>query len=75
MRTIFQWNAKRQPSNTIAVRLGRHGELEIAAPFGLDDLFDGIWRRNPRRVTVREYRARLERKRPGQRWRGITVVD
>jgi uncharacterized protein len=64
-----------ETASAIAVRVSHRGELEIAAPFGLDDLLDGIWRRNPRRVTLREYRARVERKQPTQRWRGITVVN
>lgn len=57
----------------VAVRL-RDDVLEIAAPLGLDDLLDGVWRRNPRRVTVDEYRRRLARKRPEARWPGVRVV-
>ncbi len=46
---------------------------DVAAPYGLDDLLDGVWRRNPTRVTTEEYRSRLERKRPRLVWPGVRV--
>jgi len=50
------------------------GGIEIAAPYGLDDLLDGLYRRNPDRVTEEEYERRLARKNPTQRWPGVRVV-
>jgi hypothetical protein len=52
----------------VAVRLRADDVMEIIAPLGLRDLFDMVWRRNPRRVSVAEYRWRLGRKRVAERW-------
>lgn len=56
-----------------------HAALDIAAPYGLDDLLDGIWRRNRNRdfnrVTDVDYGARIERKQPHRRWPGVVVLD
>jgi hypothetical protein len=49
--------------------------LEICAPLELDDLLDGVWRRNPRRITVELSRARLLRHDPVRRWPGVRVVE
>ena len=68
-------------ATTIAVRMRADDEsaLDIAAPYGLDDLLDGIWRRNLNRdynrVTDADYLARLERKHPHERWPGVVVLD
>jgi hypothetical protein len=58
----------------VAVRLSLVGRLEICAPHGLDDLLNGVWRRNPTRVSVEEYRRQLARKQPAVRWPGVRVV-
>jgi hypothetical protein len=58
----------------VAVRLTPDGKMELCAPYGLDDLVDGVWRRNPARVTVAEYARRLARKQPAARWPGIRVL-
>ena len=50
----------------VAARLAEDGSVLILAPYGLDDLLDGVWRRNPTRVTVQEYQRRLVRKEPSQ---------
>ena len=52
----------------VAVRLRADDVMEIIAPLGLRDLFDMVWRRNPPRVSVAEYRRRLGRKRVAERW-------
>ena len=64
-----------ETATAVAVRLREDGALDIAAPFGLDDLLDGVWRANFVRVTEAEYRARLERKQPHVRWPGVVVVE
>jgi hypothetical protein len=65
-------------ATAIAVRLDATGRLDIAAPYGLDDLLDGVWRRNLQRdfnrVTDVEYRARIEQKQPHRRWPELLVV-
>ncbi len=47
---------------------------DVVAPYGLDDLLNGVWRRNPTRVTTEEYRSRLERKRPLRIWPSVRVL-
>ena len=59
----------------VAVRLAWGAAIEICAPHGLDDLLDGVWRRNPARVTVLEYERRVVRKQPAARWPGVRVID
>ncbi|MGH8982969.1 MAG: nucleotidyltransferase family protein [Acidimicrobiia bacterium] len=61
-------------ATAVGVRLDRVGRVEVAAPYGLDDLLDGVLRRNPRRVTLEEYRRRLERKQPHLRWPRLRAI-
>lgn len=63
-----------ETATCVAIRLSTGGELEILAPYGLDDLLDGVWRPNPKRVTEREARRRLLRKDPARRWPAVHVV-
>ena len=49
--------------------------VHVIAPHGLADLFAMVVRRNPVRVSVETYRARVASKRYAQRWPGVTVVD
>jgi uncharacterized protein len=58
----------------VAVRLAADGEMKVCAPLGLTDLLAGVWRRNPRRVSLEESLARLARHRPGDRWPGVKVI-
>jgi hypothetical protein len=61
-------------ATAVAVRLDRHGHIDVCAPYGLDDLFDGVWRRNPTRVSLEISRHRPARHRPAERWSGVRVV-
>ncbi|MEV4351076.1 nucleotidyltransferase family protein [Actinoplanes sp. NPDC049596] len=63
-----------ETATAVAVRLHATGDLEVCAPLGVTDLLDGIWRRNPRRVSVERSRARLERHQPHIRWPRVTVI-
>jgi uncharacterized protein len=63
-----------ETATAVAVRLDHHDEVEVCAPLGLADLLDGVWRRNPRRVSVEVSQARLRRHRPEERWPGVRVV-
>lgn len=62
-----------ETATAVAVRRTAGSTLEVIAPLGLGDLLDGIIRRNPRRVTEHEYRRRLVRKRPANRWPAVRV--
>ncbi|MFI9643230.1 nucleotidyltransferase family protein [Micromonospora sp. NPDC051925] len=52
----------------------RGSRFEVCAPHGLDDLLDGVWRRNPARAGAEISRQRLARHRPAERWPGVRVV-
>jgi uncharacterized protein len=64
-----------ETATAVAVQLRGDGELAIVAPCGLTDLLTGVWRRNPRRVTVAEYRRRLHAKRVPERWPRVQIID
>ncbi|RQW85396.1 nucleotidyltransferase family protein [Micromonospora globispora] len=63
-----------ETATSVAVRLDPAATLQVCAPFGLDDLLNGIWRRNPRRVTVELSRARLARHEPSRRWPRVKII-
>ena len=63
-----------ETATAVAVRLSADDAVEICAPYGLADLLDGVWRRNPRRVSIERSMARLARHRPEHRWPGVTVI-
>jgi hypothetical protein len=63
-----------ETATAVAVRLTADDHLEICAPFGLDDLLNGVWRRNPRRISVEQSLARLHRHNPGTRWPAVQVI-
>jgi uncharacterized protein len=62
-----------ETATAVAVRLCADDSLEVLAPCGLADLLGGVCRRNPRRVTVEEYRRRLLRKEVAQRWPKVVI--
>jgi hypothetical protein len=63
-----------ETATAVAARLTVTDTIEICAPLGLDDLLHGIWRRNPRRISIEQSLARLNRHAPGERWPRVTVV-
>ncbi|MGR6319927.1 nucleotidyltransferase family protein [Micromonospora soli] len=63
-----------ETATCVAVRLDAAETLHVCAPLGLDDLLHGVWRRNPRRVTVELSRARLARHEPSRRWPKVRVI-
>jgi hypothetical protein len=65
------------PETATAVGLGltHDDRLIVEAPLGLGDLLGMVHRRNPRRVSVEEYRRRLASKRIAERWPRATVVE
>lgn len=48
--------------------------IEVIAPYGLDNLFNCVVRRNPARVSPETYRARIAHKNYAGRWPGVTIV-
>lgn len=63
-----------ETATSVAVRLAGTGGIAVCAPLGLADLLDGVWRRNPRRISLERSRQRLARHRPDHRWPGVRVV-
>jgi hypothetical protein len=63
-----------ETATAVAVRLGADDTIEICAPLGLTDLLNGVWRRNPRRITLEQSLLRLARHHPQQRWPAVTVI-
>jgi hypothetical protein len=64
-----------ETATAVAVRLLPDDGIRVVAPCGLEDLFGLVCRRNPRRVTVEEYRRRVQSKRIAERWPRVRVVD
>jgi hypothetical protein len=64
-----------ETATSVAVRLGPGDRIEVCAPHGLADLLDGVWRRNPRRITLARSRERLARQHPATRWPGVRVIE
>jgi hypothetical protein len=63
------------PETATAVAVRRTpGGIDVCAPHGLADLLNGVWRRNPERVTIDRSKARLARQRPAERWPSVTVI-
>jgi hypothetical protein len=64
-----------ETATCIGVRLLPDDDLLVVAPYGLTDLFEMVHRRNPRRVTVEEYRRRLEQKQIARKWPRARIID
>jgi uncharacterized protein len=63
-----------ETATAVAVQVDDIDEVEVCAPLGLADLLDGVWRRNPRRVSLEQSQTRLSRHRPQERWPGVRVL-
>jgi len=64
-----------ETATAVGIRLLADQSIVVVAPFGLEDLFGLVCRRNPRRVTVEQYRARVENKHIAQRWPRVRILD
>jgi hypothetical protein len=60
---------------SIGVRLLWNEQLLVTALCGLDDLFQIVLRRNPSRVSVAQYRRRVEEKQIRGKWPKVRIVD
>ncbi|PQV52965.1 nucleotidyltransferase family protein [Paraburkholderia sp. BL21I4N1] len=61
-------------ATSVGLTLRWDDSIDVIAPYGLDDLFGMVVRRNPARVSVETYRKRVEQKQYPQRWPRVTIV-
>jgi uncharacterized protein len=64
-----------ETATCVGVQLLPDDTLLVAAPCGLADLLGMVLRRNPRRVSLEEFRRRLAQKRLQEKWPRVQVVD
>ena len=62
-----------ETATAVAVRLGPGDGVEVCAARA-GRLLDGVWHRNPLRISVHLFRARLARHDPARRWPGARVI-
>jgi hypothetical protein len=60
---------------SVAVTKVHKDEYKIYAPCGLEDLFGMVIRRNPARVDVRTYNARISNKQYDQCWKSVRIIN
>jgi len=63
-----------ETATAVAVHLDPHGAVQVCAPLGLADLLDGVWRLNPRRISLSRSLERLARHDPARRWPAVRVI-
>jgi uncharacterized protein len=61
-------------ATSVGISLNRDASIRVIAPWGLDDLFGMVVRRNPARVSMATYRERVAQKRYAERWPNVRVV-
>ncbi|EML1599956.1 nucleotidyltransferase family protein [Burkholderia cenocepacia] len=61
-------------ATTVGLTLHSDGTIEVCAPYGLDDLFSMVVRRNPARVSIDTYLRRVQQKRYKDRWPRVTII-
>jgi hypothetical protein len=64
-----------ETATAVGVRLLGNEEMELTAWWGLADLLQGVCRRNPRRVSVEEFKRRIEAKNVRTRWPRVRVIS
>jgi len=62
-------------ATAVGIRLLADDDLYVAAPLGLDDLFEMVLRRNPRRVTPESFRKWVVKKGIRERWPKVRIID
>ena len=62
-----------ETATAIAIRRGGVGQVEVLAPFGLDDLVQMKWRHNPARASWEVCLQRYEDKCIARRWPAVTL--
>lgn len=61
-------------ATSVGLTLREDDSIDVIAPYGLDDLFAMVVRRNPARVSIDTYRKRIEQKQYQKRWPRVTIV-
>ncbi|WP_396333940.1 nucleotidyltransferase family protein [Burkholderia anthina] len=61
-------------ATAVGLTLLPDGSIKVIAPYGLDDLFAMVVRRNPARVSVATYRERVAQKQYRNRWPRAVIV-
>ncbi|MBB5370715.1 MULTISPECIES: nucleotidyltransferase family protein [unclassified Janthinobacterium] len=61
-------------ATAVGVYLEANGNINIIAPYGLDDLFNMLVRHNPVRISADGYARRLVEKYDVQRWPRLTII-
>lgn len=61
-------------ATSVGVSLRDDDSIDVIAPYGLDDLFAMIVRRNPARVSIDTFRKRVEQKQYQKRWPRVRVI-
>lgn len=64
-----------ETATAVGVRLLRSEEMQIVAPFGLDDLFDLVVRKNPALLDASVYERRILTKRWAARWPELRILS
>lgn len=64
-----------ETATAVAVRLLHDGSLQVVAPYGLDDLFNLVCRRNPAIVTREQFQRRVQNKQIAKRWPRVRILD
>jgi hypothetical protein len=64
-----------ETATCVGVRLLEDDTLIIYAPYGLADLFNMVLRRNPKRVSLEQFRRRAWDKRIAEKWPQVTIID
>jgi hypothetical protein len=59
----------------VAVTIDNSDKYKVYAPFGLEDLFGMVIRRNPARVDLQTYNARISNKQYDQRWKSVRIIN
>jgi len=59
---------------TVGVTMTQSGDLKVYAPYGLDDLFHLVIRRNPKRVDLKTYHKRIQQKQYHEKWKSVHVI-
>ena len=61
-------------ATAVGLTLRPDDSIHVIAPYGLEDLFSMVVRRNPARVSIDTYRKRIEQKPYQKRWPRATVL-
>jgi len=64
-----------ETATAVGVRLLADDSLGVVAPYGLEDLFGLVCRRNPRVLTREQFRRRVQTRQIARRWPGVRIVE